>query len=117
MGQEICHRAGVDGELPTAALSDAEITNIYKEWTDIRNDIEDGKFTPYIVYEGRKPVEFAAFDLTIYEDGAHECKPYNSMSEVLETYFAQKNAQIRIRQRSTDLQKIVHTALERNVKK
>lgn len=117
MGQEICHRAGVDGELPTAALSDEEITNIYKEWTDIRNDIEDGKFTPYIVYEGKKPVEFAAFDLTIYEDGVHECKPYNSMSEVLETYFAQKNAQIRIRQRSTDLQKIVHTALERNVKK
>lgn len=117
MAQEICHRAGVDGELPTAALTEEQIQEIYGKWADIRTQMEKGEFAPCIVYEGKKPVEFAAFPLTVYEDSLHECRTYTSMSQVLETYYAEKNALIRIRQRSTDLQKIVHTALERNVKK
>ena len=42
---------------------------------------------------------------------------YPTISEVLETYYAEKNALTRIRQKSTDLRRIVQTALERNVKK
>ena len=42
---------------------------------------------------------------------------YESVSKLLENYYAEKNLVTRIRQRSVDLRRIVQTALERNVKK
>ena len=41
---------------------------------------------------------------------------FETISEVLENYYAEKNVYSRIRQKSVDLRKIVATALERNVK-
>ncbi len=42
---------------------------------------------------------------------------YDSMSALLEHYYAERNVLTRIRQKSADLRRIVQTALERNVKK
>lgn len=42
---------------------------------------------------------------------------YDSISKVLEEYYASRNIYTRIRQKSVDLRKIVSTALERNRKK
>ena len=47
----------------------------------------------------------------------HEKKDYESVSLLLQDYYAKKSVVTRIRQRSVDLRKIVATALERNVKK
>jgi predicted ribosome quality control (RQC) complex YloA/Tae2 family protein len=41
----------------------------------------------------------------------------SSISQILETYYAERNTVTRIRQRSVDLRKIVQTALERSRKK
>ena len=113
IAQELCFRTGMDGEQPTAAFSGDELRRLYAEWKKMADAIEAGDFAPCIAYEGKKPVEFAAFPLTSYENTV----PYNSMSALLEHYYAEKNAQTRIRQKSVDLRKIVQTALERNVKK
>ena len=43
--------------------------------------------------------------------------PYTSMSRLLENYYAEKNTLTRIRQKSSDLRRIVQTLLERNIKK
>lgn len=113
IAQELCFRAGMDGEQPTAAFSGDELRRLYAEWKKMADAIEAGDFAPCIAYEGKKPAEFAAFPLTSYENTV----PYDSMSALLEHYYAEKNAQTRIRQKSVDLRKIVQTALERNVKK
>ena len=42
---------------------------------------------------------------------------YDTISDVLETYYATKNVITRIRQKSSDLRRIVATVLERNIKK
>lgn len=44
-------------------------------------------------------------------------KEFDSISALLEQYYAERSAVTRIRQKSVDLRKIVQTALERNVKK
>lgn len=126
MAQELCFRAGVDGEQSTAALSARETDGLYQTFADMMTEVKTGSFAPCIAYTGKKPVEFAAFPLTMYrerETGEEEAKEgdwlkeYTSMSRLLESYYAQKNAITRIRQKSADLRKIVQTALERNVKK
>ena len=44
-------------------------------------------------------------------------KNFDSISQVLEEYYASRNVYTRIRQKSVDLRKIVSTALDRNRKK
>ncbi len=68
-----------------------------------------------IYYDGKTPVEFSCLPLTVYEHCRKET--FSSVSGLLERYYAEKNTLTRIRQKSTDLRRIVQTALERNIKK
>lgn len=117
MAQQVCFLAGLDGEAPTAAFSSAQFAALFTAFSDMLTQLQIGKFVPQIIYEGKTPVEYAAFPLTLYEDNAHHAVCFPSMSALLEAYYAQKETLTRIRQKSTDLRKIVQTALERNVKK
>lgn len=124
IAQELCHRAGIDGEQPTAAFDAEALDRLYAEFNAMMQAVKEGNFSPCIAYTGKKPVEFAAFPLTMYDrgktgdnTGGDSLKAYVSMSGLLENYYAEKNALTRIRQKSADLRKIVQTALERNVKK
>ncbi|MDO4329065.1 MAG: NFACT RNA binding domain-containing protein [Lachnospiraceae bacterium] len=64
-----------------------------------------------------EPVEFAALPLTCFAGVRYRARSFQSISSVLETYYASKNTITRIRQKSADLRRIVQTALERNYKK
>lgn len=118
MAQELCVRAGMDGERPATAYDREALCRLFVMWSDMRNAIREGAFAPCIAYTADKPVEFAAFPLTLYQgNGADSLKHFSSMSMLLEEYYEEKNAITRIRQKSSDLRRIVQTALERNVKK
>ena len=79
-------------------------------------DVREGNFTPCIIYDERHvPVEFSPVRLSMYED--YEVCLFDSVSRVLEQYYAQKNTVTRIRQKSSDLRRITATALDRTRKK
>lgn len=65
--------------------------------------------------DGNEPKEFSSIELTQYSDLT--VTKYESISEVLELYYSERNAYTRIRQKSADLRKHVNTLLERNQKK
>ena len=115
IAQEICYRAHVDGDMPANVLDESTLHAIYDTLVGMMTQISEGDFTPSIIYDGREPIEFAALPLTLYADKT--VKTYDSISTVLEQYYAQRSIVTRIRQKSVDLRKIVQTALERNVKK
>ena len=117
MAQEMCYGAGIDGDAPTASLNRTQYTMLGNAYSDMVTKLRMGDFAPNIAYTGSDPVEFAALPLTMYETGPDHTIPYESMSSLLETYYAEKNTLTRIRQKSSDLRRIVQTALERNVKK
>lgn len=117
---EICFRAHLDGDISTAVFSESAsgtqmLQALYHSFTEIMSLVISGTFSPIIIYEGTSPVEYAALSLDMY---AHNrMVSYPSISKLLENYYAEKNTITRIRQKSTDLRKIVQTALERNIKK
>lgn len=117
LSQELCYEAGIDGELPTAALKDTDYERLYQSFHALTDAVISGCFAPCIAYTGTQPVEFAALPLTMYASGEDRIVSYASLSELLEHYYAEKNTLTRIRQKSVDLRRIVQTALERNVKK
>ena len=115
IAQEICYRAGIDGDLPANVLEESSLHALYGTLTGMMSQIVSGSFAPSIIYDGREPIEFASLPLTLYADKT--VKSYDSVSVVLEQYYAERSTVTRIRQKSVDLRKIVQTALERNVKK
>lgn len=115
MAEELCCRAGIDGGLPTDALDEPARFHLYHTFCLLMEDVSGGNFHPAVVYRGPEPVEYAAFPLKQFSDLTSVS--FDSISELLETYYADKNRITRIRQKSADLRKIVNTALERNGKK
>lgn len=115
MAEEIAYRASIDGGEPVDALSHVAKQHLAGTFLRLMDSIQEGIFEPNIIYRANEPVDFSSVAITRYPDD--HCEVLDSMSKVLEQYYAQKNVITRIRQKSIDLRKIVQTALERNVKK
>lgn len=115
IANEICCRAGIDGDFSTHSLSEEEKLHLYHHYDWLLSDVKEEKFQPNIIYNDKEPIEFASFHLDEYQDMT--AADYDSISKVLETYYASRNVYTRIRQKSFDLRRIVTTALERNKKK
>lgn len=115
IAQEVCYRAGVDADKPSGELTEAEMDAVCSIFLQIMEAVKEGSFVPNVVYENSQPAEYAAVRLTSYADD--RVVLYDSMSELIEHYYAEKNIVTRIRQRSVDLRRVVQTAMERNVKK
>lgn len=120
MAEELCHRAGLSSDQSANTLSEDFGIHLFKVLERFAESIKEGSFSPCIVFKGDAPVEFSAVPLTCYEEHPAEnmeIKQYDSISNVLEDYYAKKNQITRIRQKSADLRRIVNTAIEREAKK
>ncbi|SHM93504.1 Predicted component of the ribosome quality control (RQC) complex, YloA/Tae2 family, contains fibronectin-binding (FbpA) and DUF814 domains [Anaerosporobacter mobilis DSM 15930] len=115
IANEICHRASIDGEASTSSLSEMEGLHLYKNFERLMTDIKNNSFFPNVIYQNGEPFEFSSTTLTTYNSSEH--KEFESISELLEQYYAQRNTLTRIRQKSVDLRKIVSNAIERTRKK
>lgn len=120
LAQEICYRSGLDGDLSTALFTaDSQgaqlLDRLYDTFSSMMEQVKAGAFSPVIVYENGEPAEYAALPLTMYKEASY--KEIDSISALLEQYYAEKSTHTRIRQKSVDLRRIVQTALERNLKK
>lgn len=115
IAEELCYQASIDSSVSTAALSESEKIHLYHRFIHFTEDIREGKYAPNIVYKGKEPVEFSSVPLTCY--GELSAASFDSISKLLETYYAAKNSITRIRQKSVDLRKVVGTALDRSRKK
>lgn len=115
IAEEICFRASIDSGMSTSGLSDAEKLHLFGVFSRLMEDVENHRFTPVIIYRGKEPAEFSALPLTCYSDC--ESRNFDSISTVLRSYYAEKNASTRIRQKSYDLRHVVSTALDRTRKK
>ena len=115
VAEEICYIARIDSEVTPKELSEDVLIHLYKQFTLFFDPVIKGDFHPVIYYNGAEPKEFCALPLSHFP--MYEAKTFDSMSNVLEIYYASRNTLTRIRQKSVDLRKIVQTALERNRKK
>lgn len=82
-----------------------------KTVTDARN----GDFNPCIIYEGKKPVEFSAFDIKQYGAG-FDVVYFEDISSCIDAFYRQREENERIKQRGSDILRII-TAAEARIKK
>jgi predicted ribosome quality control (RQC) complex YloA/Tae2 family protein len=116
IAQEVCCRANLDSDMSAKEIPEDGQLHLARIFLQLMEDVREGSFSPNIIYDAQDiPVEFSSVPLTMYQDMA--ARQFDSISEVLETYYAQKNASSRIRQKSADLRHLVNTMLERESKK
>lgn len=115
IANELCYRAGLDGNASTDSLSEDSAAGLYGQLIKLNTLITDHDYTPNIVYSGDEPKEFSCISLTSYPDCT--VKKFDSIFDVLTGYYSEKEKYTRMKQKSSDLRKIVQTALERTSKK
>ena len=116
IAEELCCRAGLESDQSANTIPPLAQTHLYHLFDLMMEDVKSGRFTPLIISDPHgDPVEFSSLQLTMYHDLT--TTSYETISEVLERYYAMKNTVTRIRQKSSDLRHIAVTALERCRKK
>lgn len=116
--EELCFRASIDSSRPANTLDEAEQCHLYGTLCRMMDEVREGRFAPNVVSRGGIPEEFSSLSLThLAKNDAYTAVSYESVSEVLQVFYAARSAASRIRQKSVDLRKVVSTALERNIKK
>jgi predicted ribosome quality control (RQC) complex YloA/Tae2 family protein len=115
IANEICFRALLEPDCPATELSESAALHLFGTIERLVLDIKEGNFYPSILYDQEAPIEFSAVKLTSYQ--GYKETHYERISTVLELYYSMKNAITHIRQKSSDLRRIVATAIERTSKK
>ena len=113
--EDILNLADIDSSQPSNSLTDTEYIHLFNIFTNYMSEVKEGIFTPVIYYSNEIPVEFSALPLSIYAES--KAVHYDSISAVLEKYYAEKDIITRIRKRSTDLRQVVNNALSKSIKK
>lgn len=115
MAQEVCNRAGVDDRIMSNALDNTQTEALYRSFSLLIEEVKSGKFVPTVVYENHKVREFAVTSLTSY---AKEQKVYyDSVSQMLHSFYEERNSEDIMRQKTVHLRKQIQTILERDYKK
>ena len=115
VAEEICYLAGIDSSVPASEMSGDLLAHLYRQFTYFMEQVTESKFSPAIYYDGNEPKEFSSLLLTHFS--SYQVKSYDSISEVIRNYYSSRDLITRIRQKSSDLRRVVQTALERNRKK
>lgn len=115
IANELCFEAGIDGNFSTDSLADSNKDTLWNCYQSLMQRMREGNYVPVIVYRDEVPVAFSAVPLSMYEDLTIE--QFDDISEVLSTYYSEKDTYSRMHQKSTDLRKVLSTAIERTAKK
>ena len=117
IAEEIILRASLPSQAPSTSLGELEYTHLFHTIYNLLEDINTHNFTPNIIYKGEEAIEFSSINLYSYEGKEYKRESFDSVSKMLYDFYSSREAFVLNRQKSSDLRRIVNTALERASKK
>ena len=117
IAEEIVLRASLPSQAPSTSLSELEYTHLFHTIRNLLDDISSHNFSPNIVYRKEEALEFSSVELYSYNSEEYKKESYDSVSKMLYDFYSSREAFVLNRQKSSDLRRIVNTALERASKK
>ena len=109
----IADNANIDADYSTGALSQEMKDSLYVRFEEYISDISCNRYNPNIILENGIPKDFAPVILRSFDNIVE----FDNMSSLLESYYSERNRITNIRQRSSDIRKIVQIHIERAAKK
>ncbi len=105
------------GRCGICAAECADLAPLGREVKRLAEDAQKDKFTPCVLSDASgKLTEFSSIDIRQYEN-AYAVRYFESMNEAIDEFFTGRDASERMRQKSADIVKHIHTLLERAYKK
>ena len=117
IAEEIVLRASLSSQAPSTSLSELEYIHLFHTIKNLLDDINAHNFSPNIVYRKEEALEFSSVELFSYNSEEYKKYSYDSVSKMLYDFYSSREAFVLNRQKSSDLRRIVNTALERASKK
>jgi len=115
MAREICNNAGVDDRILSKDLDETAVKNLYTEFQSVLEVIRCNKYAPCMITENGNVKEYAVMDILSYPK--EQKQEFDSISKLLFDFYASKNKEDVMRQKSLNLRKTLQTILERDYKK
>ena len=115
MAREMCNNADVDDRIMAGDLEDAVIRRLYTAFDQVMNKVKTKDYAPCMIMENGKVKEFAVMDIPSYP--SEQKQAFDSVSKLLFDFYASKNKEDVMRQKSLNLRKTLQTILERDYKK
>ncbi|MDD7267633.1 MAG: NFACT RNA binding domain-containing protein [Lachnospiraceae bacterium] len=118
LAEEFCAMAG----LPSSTLGNSLTLDQQKAcmlvFDRLRQMIESGEYELTVLLRDGHPQEYGILPLIAYGEGANlERRHFDSVSTMLETYYKEKNIATLMRQKSTDLRKVISNLEARSRRK
>lgn len=114
--RELCHRAKADGGLPAEALDAGGRERLRDAAGQMFAEISESAFKPCMIFEDeeqQKPLDFHCMDIRQYR----HVMAMASMSMTLDAFYASRDRSERLKQKKSDVLKVVNNALSRCGKK
>jgi predicted ribosome quality control (RQC) complex YloA/Tae2 family protein len=88
---------------------------LWSRFSELIQNIKENVFSPTLIQDGEKPVEYAFCPLNQYN--GLTVKSMESPSELLDVFFDSRDKEQRVKQRASDVQKLLLNAHARLIKK
>ncbi len=115
IADEICCNAQTDPSLPVSMLSADDISRVYSAFDALVTKIRQNSYAPQIVYDGDRIIDMLPFGLNKFS--GLKAKVFASPSEMTEAFYATKDTQYRLNQKTHDLKHLISQNIERCAKK
>lgn len=114
IAHEIVYRASGNIDVPLCAL---DTNRLYKVFSDWQRLLINGEYLPTVVFgEDGTPMDYSYMDITYHGDEVKK-KHTDTLAELLDLYFEEKDRQEHIRQRSKDVITLLNNAKSRTERK
>lgn len=117
IASEICQRASLDATIYGEQLDIDGRRSLFSAFTSIMDSVKTANFSPEIIYENKtgRILDFSPVEMTQYS--SFKKVPYSSISELLESFYSQRDNVYHIKQKAHDMRRLVVSNIDRCVKK
>ena len=113
IARELVYRASGEIDVPVEKIDKNRLLDEIMLWRAL---LENHNYTPTIVFDKEKPIDYSYMDIT-YLGESFEKKHYAELSQMLDTYYKEKDRIERIHQRAHDLVTLISNAISRTERK
>ena len=117
IAQEVLFRTSLEPREVFDGLSAEKRNALYSVFSSLMEAVRTERFEPVMYLRDEVPVEFSALPLETLKAEGLEARRYTSVSELLYSYYALRAESSRMRQKSSDLRRLVQNHLERSQRK
>ena len=114
IAHELCARATGSCDVPIMDVDADILWKVFEEWQQL---LINESYTPTLVLdESGKPIDYSYMDITYFGEGV-TVKHFDTLAELFDSYFAEKDRLEKIHQRGRDLVTLLGNAVSRTERK